>query len=58
MVCDDCRKRPDQFDQVSRAAQVAAASLIDLVSVIEKHFVKPAETDDSAARGDLRQVPD
>jgi hypothetical protein len=41
IICDDCQKEVTQLDLVSRAAEVAAASLLDLVSVIEQHFVKP-----------------
>lgn len=41
MVCDDCRKNPQQLDQVGRAAEVAAAALIDLAKEIQKAYVKP-----------------
>ena len=49
MVCDDCRKKPYRTDLVSRAAEVAAASLIDLAKEIEKRFVKPGgEVEDAS----------
>lgn len=41
-ICPDCLNKPQQLDLVSRAAEVAAASLIDLARIIEEAYAKPS----------------
>jgi len=49
VICDDCRRGFSDIERVSRAAEVAAASLIDLAKEIEKRFVKPGgEVEDAS----------